>query len=388
MRLISLLFIIIIEIIGIKSAKAVFLDISIYSSYDVKSIDFSPLSGKYVLEADERIIRAFHKGEIINITPLRDSVLLQINHTNVGLFKEVSIYGRGFVNAFSLKNETDKLPSRSYDDHLKIRIIAGQLQLINNVDLEHYVAGVVQSEGGGSSDDMQFFFVQAISCRTYALVNYLKHTVDGHNLCDEVHCQYYTGRCKSSDITRAVARTSGEVIVDSNQRMISAAFFSNCGGETVNSEDVWSIPTSYLKSRTDSFCTSMSKAKWERIIPKEEFLKSLDIAFHFPLYDSILVDSALSFKQEHRKTIFVNQIPLKQMRREFKLRSTFFETDIIGENVIFHGRGFGHGVGLCQQGAIRMAELGYDYHTIIKYYYKDTKTLHYSELKYNFLPQF
>jgi len=377
-----------IQIIAIKPVFSVYLDINIYNAFEVNSIDFSPISGKYILEADEKILNSFHKGEIVNITPLRDSVLLQMNHRNIGIYKEISLYGRGFLNAFGLSNVSDKLPHRYYDDHLRVRVVDGKLQLINNVDLEHYVAGVVQSEGGGSSDDIQFFFVQSISCRTYALVNYLKHTVDGYNLCDEVHCQYYTGRCQNSDITRAVARTSGEVIVDSNFRMISAAFHSNCGGETVNSEDVWSLPTPYLKSREDSFCLSMSKAKWEVILPKDSFINTLDRAFNFPVNDSIILDSALNYKQEHRNVYFTNHIHLKYMRREFHLRSTFFETEIKGDSVLIHGRGFGHGVGLCQQGAIKMAELGYDYHQIINYYYKNTNIIHFSELKYAFMPQF
>ncbi len=376
------------QLFVLENLYAVKLDINIYNSFEITSIDFNPLTGKYTLEADESIIRNFNKQDTVNITPFKDSILLQINHHNIGVYKTVSFYGRGFINAFTLSATHKKLPSRSYDDNLKIKNIAGKLQLINNVELEHYVAGVVQSEGGGSSDDIQFFFVQAISCRTYALVNYLKHTIDGYNLCDEVHCQYYTGRCENSDITRAVARTSGEVIVDSNYRMISAAFSSNCGGETVNSEDVWSLPTSYLKSVEDTFCTSMSKARWEIKLPKEDFLNTLSIAYNFPINDSATVDSALNFTQKHRKVLFINNIPLKLIRKEFVLRSTFFSTETKADTTYIHGRGFGHGVGLCQQGAIKMAELGFDYHDIIKFYYKNTHIVHYSELKYNFMPQF
>jgi len=386
-RKIILLFFII-QLFVVKSAFSVFLDINIYNAFEINSIDFSPISGKYILEADEKILNTFHKGIIVNITPLRDSVLLQIDHENIGLFKEITLYGRGFLNSFSLRNDAENIPKRSYEDHLKVRVVEGKLQLINNIDLEHYVAGVVQAESGGSSDDMEFFYVQAVTCRTYALVNYLKHTVDGYNLCDEVHCQYYTGRSRISDVTRAVARTSGEVIVDSNFRMISAAFHSNCGGETVNSEDVWTLPMSYLRSRSDSFCTSMSKAKWEVILPKDTFINKLVRDFNFPINDSLLIDSALNFKQEHRKVNFVNNIHLKYIRKEFGLRSTFFEMEPKEDSILIHGRGFGHGVGLCQQGAIRMAELGIDYHKIIKYYYKNTSIIHFSELKYAFMPQF
>lgn len=385
----SIIYIIIfLQLVFVQRLSAVYLDINIYNSFEISAVNFTPLFGKYTLEADGSIIRNFNTDITLSITPFKDSILLQVNNHNIGVYKEVSLYGRGFINAFTISNIELNLPSRSYDDNLRVRNADGKLQLINNVDLEHYVAGVVQSEVGGSSDEIEFFFVQAISCRTYALVNYLKHTVDGFNLCDEVHCQYYTGRCMNSDITRAVARTSGEVIVDSNYQMISAAFSSNCGGETVNSEDVWSLQTSYLKSKQDTFCHSMSKAKWETKIPKDEFINILNIAFEFPLNDTALINSALNFEQDHRKVYFTDSIPLKLVRKELILRSTFFTTEVKEDTVYIHGRGFGHGVGLCQQGAIKMAELGFDYHTIIQYYYKNTHVVHYSELSYDFMPQF
>lgn len=388
MRIITICLIFIGQLYFSKNIKAVYLDINIYHAFEVKAIDYTIIAGKYTLEADNKIIKDFIKNNKLSFSVKNDSVLVESNKKKVGVFKNISLNGKGFLNVFSLINAQKALPKRIYDDHLKVAVIDGKLQLINNVELEHYVAGVVQSEGGGSSKDIQFFFVQAISCRTYALVNYLKHSVDGYNLCDEVHCQYYLGRCINSDITRAVARTSGEVIVDSNNRMISAAFHSNCGGETVNSEDIWTLPTSYLKSRKDSFCTSMTKSKWEKPISQEEFLSKLSSAFNFPVSNTVKVDSALNFKQKNRQTTFVNNIPLKLIRKEFGLRSTFFDIVSDGSTVIIKGRGFGHGVGLCQQGSIRMVELGYDYHEIIPYYYKGTKTIHFSELKYNFMPQF
>lgn len=367
-------------------ASAIYLDINIYHRYQVTEINFKPVSGKYKLVSDEKEDREILKDETLKISLRNNSISIQINGKDIGLFKEVKLQGKSFINMFSVGNESHQLPKRTYDDHLKVSIKKGKLQLINNIDLERYVSGVVQSEGGGSSKDIEFFFVQAISCRTYALVNYRKHAHEGYNLCDEVHCQHYLGRCKNPNISRAGSRTSGEVIVDTNGEMISAVFHSNCGGETRNSEDIWPLPKSYLKARTDTFCLSMSKARWEKSISKTAFLNGLHKAFNFPINDQTLVDSALHFKQGHRKVHFVNQIPLKLIRQEFELRSSFFETSLQGNNLIITGRGFGHGVGLCQQGAINMVRKGYDYPEIIKYYYKGTKLIHYSELKENFKP--
>jgi stage II sporulation protein D len=65
------------------------------------------------------------------------------------------------------------------------------------------------------------------------------------------------------------------------------------------------------------------------------------------------------------------QIPRRAMRTDLKLRSTHFDIEHTSEEVIFKGRGFGHGVGLCQEGAMRMSKLGYSYKDIIHFYYTD-----------------
>jgi stage II sporulation protein D len=71
---------------------------------------------------------------------------------------------------------------------------------------------------------------------------------------------------------------------------------------------------------------------------------------------------------QHDETL---QIPRRAMRTDLKLRSTQFEIDYINDEVVFTGKGFGHGVGLCQEGAMRMSKLGYSYKDIIHFYYTD-----------------
>lgn len=369
------------------SSKAVKLDISIFDSFNKTEVVFFSLSGKYTIAASKDTALILMKGNELKIVLENDSILRLYDGLRIiGRYPEIQFTGKGFLKAFSLHLEGKPTKVRDYDDDLIIRVVNGKMQLINRVDLEHYTAGVVQSEALGSSKDLQFFFVQAITCRTYALVNYLKHADEGFNLCDDVHCQYYTGRCRSADISRATARTSGDVIVDSDKRMISAAFHSNCGGQTVNSEDVWSIPTSYLKSVKDSFCIHESNAKWRYALAKDDWLAFLKKQYNYPVDNPKMRIKAYTFKQAERKVYFENKILLKDIRRDLHLRSTFFSLESKKDSVVFHGRGYGHGVGLCQQGAIHMADLGIDYKEIIKFYYTDTRIIHYSELRYDFMP--
>jgi stage II sporulation protein D len=73
---------------------------------------------------------------------------------------------------------------------------------------------------------------------------------------------------------------------------------------------------------------------------------------------------------------------LRDIREQFKLKSTFFDAEIVGEEVLLHGRGFGHGVGLCQEGAMNMAKRGYNFDQILGYYYPQMKLLDRNSLIY------
>jgi stage II sporulation protein D len=366
---------------------AVSLDISIFHNFPKTELSFTSLSGRYYLIHANDTLARLTKGEELKIIKVADTAFQVFRSgKSLGTYGQINLNGKGFIKAFSVNIAPGPTAPRTFDDNLLVRMFRGKLQLINRVDLEHYTAGVVQSEALGSSKDLQFFLVQAISCRTYALVNYLKHADEHFNLCDDVHCQYYTGRCRNADISRAVARTSGDVIVDENDRMISAAFHSNCGGQTVNSEDVWSIPTSYLKSVRNTFCLHQSNATWRYAMAKDDWLKFLKEHYGYPIDHPKMRIRAYTFQQPERKIYFEDGIPLKDIRRDLHLRSTFFSLESKKDSVVFHGRGYGHGVGLCQQGAIHMADLGIDYRKIIEYYYRGTHIIHYSELRYDFMP--
>src|SRR5690606_6809159 len=106
----------------------------------------------------------------------------------------------------------------------------------------------------------EYFKLQGIICRTYALNNLHTHTIEGYNLCDQVHCQAYHGKTFYEDIVSAVMQTRGIVIVDSDISLITAVFHSSCGGQTVNSEDVWSKSLYYLRAVRDSFCLNAPNA--------------------------------------------------------------------------------------------------------------------------------
>jgi stage II sporulation protein D len=208
----------------------------------------------------------------------------------------------------------------------------------------------------------------------------MKHVKDGYNLCDETHCQAYYRRCNNTDIMMAVSQTFCDVIVDNNGKLISAAFHSNSGGQTQNSEFVWSIPTSYLKSVQDTFSNGGRNNVWETKIPKKQWLDYFKTNYPSIADNSQKLNQLCNFKQDQRVQFILDSIPLRYVRTSFKLRSSFFSVTEDKDQVILTGRGYGHGVGLSQEGAIKMVKLGYKSDDVIKYYYTGVRIVKYTEI--------
>jgi stage II sporulation protein D len=359
----------------------VFVDIRIFTGSKITCLSATPIIGKYTLfNSDKKIIDVLKDETIKLIITGTYGIQVLKNNQEIGVFSTLSLSGAGLINAAQINPVLPDLRPKIYDDDFRITVVNGAFMILNHVEIEHYVAGVVQSEGGGSTKDNEFYIVQAICCRTYALNNVKKHSKEGYNLCDSTHCQFYGGRCQNSDIFMAVYQTMGDVIVDKEGKMISAAFHSNSGGETANSEDVWTIPTSYLKSGADTFSLKMPSAKWEKPMPADDWLNYLATRFNYPINDNAKRSAALNFNQERRQVYFADSIKYTTIRADLGFRSAFFSGRQIGNNMIFYGKGYGHGVGMSQQGAIRMAHLGYSYKEIIKFYYKEVEILNYESL--------
>lgn len=338
------------------------LSISILSGNDLSNFDLRIERGTYSLTANGTFY-TLKKGEHLKFS---DGLKLTINDSIQLVLNQFSMKGNDYVNHFSIQDGHHKY---KYDDDLRGRVNKGRISLINDVDLDHYVAGVVEGEAGYNLP-LEYYKLQAILCRTYALKNISRHVKDGYNLCDKVHCQVYHKKCTKNDIIQATASTSGLVVVDNDLNLINTTFHSNCGGQTCNSEDVWISKLDYLRSVPDSFCLNAPHARWRKEFQQEDFESILQK--HGQL-DSLEIESVYQFCQDtlrhvRNKLIFTK---LTKMRSDFGLRSTYFSIEKSDEGVVFQGKGFGHGVGLCQEGGIQMAKLDYSYVDILKYYYTD-----------------
>lgn len=337
------------------------LAIEILGKTNTQQLSISISRGLYDVHIDHQVVN-LKKGDVITINGYQ----LTLSDTVAQFkFSTVRLEGKDYVNHFKI-NILQK--THQYDDDIVITWKNNALKIINHVDLDHYVAGVVEGEAGYNLP-LEYYKLQAILCRTYALNNINRHEDEGFNLCDEVHCQVYHKKCTKNEIVKATAATSGLVVVDNDLHLINTTFHSNCGGETCNSEDVWVSKVDYLRAVKDTFCIHQPHAYWRKEITKDDFKSVLSKNNQL---DSSDLASALFLCQDttrfpHKKLFSTK---LTDLRRALKLRSTYFSVENDSNNLILHGRGFGHGVGLCQEGGIEMARRGYSYVDILKFYYQ------------------
>jgi len=360
------------------------LQIRIFAHLKVNALQFNVNAGSYKVMADGKQISESVGESIYKIVMKDDSVELKQNDKLIGRFKYIKLSG-GDLGEIKLKLLNPDRKIRTYQNNLSFSISEGYIRIINEVILDNYIAGVTEAEAGSKSTQ-EFYKVQAILARTFALAHINKHITEGFSLCDQVHCQAYYGKPRDLSIFNAIEETKGKVVVDDNLNLIVAAFHSNSGGQTANSEDVWGSRTNYLRSINDSFSVRMPNARWERKMLTEDWLTYLKLKHNYPTEKDDAKTVALNFKQEERKVYLEcsnSKVPLKNVRQDLQLKSTFFSIhELNKDSIIFVGRGYGHGLGMCQEGAMKMSKLGYKYPDILNFYYKNIRLIDMRKLNF------
>ncbi len=359
--------------------------IRLLSDMTVSQAMLSLSANAFTLYGDGNAVAFNDTLAVFQLQQVNDSILVKTPGDTLGTFKQLLLQPRDEAGNFKLKPITPLSGTRRYFGSLELIISGGKMCFINEVDLEYYVAGVVESESGGYRAK-EFYKVQAILCRTYGLNHLGRHVQEGYELCDGTHCQVYRRVPADQQILDAVKETSGLVLVDGQLNLITAAFHSNCGGQTVNSEDVWASSVPYLRSVQDTFCCKMQQAKWQRKIPSEDWFGYLQAKHKFPVNDTNAVNKATHFKQNGRQVYYCDRsyyVPLRTLRTDWQLKSTYFNVEQLGsDTLLITGRGWGHGVGLCQEGAIQMAKRGYTYEQILAFYYRGVSLVPMSRLAF------
>ncbi len=280
----------------------------------------------------------------------------------------------------------------SYRGYIEFYPEGGGFTAVNVVSLETYLCSVVPSEMP-SGWDTEALKAQAVAARTYT-VNRLESGAGetaGYDLCDNAHCQMYTGTAsEAASATAAVNETAGQVITYNGQ-LINAVYCSSAGGVTDDNINVWETDTPYLKSVEEIEGTEV--VEWERRYTFSE-LTSLLAANNASIGGLVYVSversdngrvCSMTFsgnqgtyttENESVRTFFSGSADGSLMSRVFDIS---FEYDETGSEftLVINGKGWGHGLGLSQYGAKSMAEAGYTYKEILTHYYTGVEIVNY-----------
>ncbi len=336
------------------------------------TVVFTPRQGEYRLERGEKESLTIGPGETVVVTRHDEKVIFRTLSGVSGaadtlIFTPLAAEAL-FVMRAPARDEAVKILNGS----LMISSYPGSLLVLNVTGLEDYLPGVVRSEAGRAGPP-EYFRAQAVVARTYAYRTIDRHELDGFDLCDDTHCQVYPGIISESVIIDACRSTAGKVITDRQGVLIEAAFHGNCGGMTASSADVWVAKHPYLVSIPDPWCSYSASSVWVKRVSFTDWYDFLRSRGVMPGQEEALYSPAGS-KPERimNRTVAGKNINSEEIRIRFGLRSAFFTMRPDGDSLTVSGRGYGHGVGLCQDGARAMAEKNMSYEKITGFYYPGT----------------
>jgi len=262
-----------------------------------------------------------------------------------------------------------KFGEKSYRGRL---LIKGK-KVINIVNVEDYLKGVIPCEMGNTY--FEALKTQAVAARSYAISKLNQY--GDYDLLPGERDQVYGGvGSENSLATKAVAETYG-LILTHKGKVIDARYSSTCGGKTASSADTWGASYPYLKSVKDKFCVISPYYSWRKVVNKAVLFERIRKYLSNKDVDSIESIRILSKDNSGRvKTMEVKaqngtyKVSGDDIRKMLNVKSRLFKINISKNNAIIEGRGFGHGVGMCQWGAIGMALEGWDFKKILKHFYK------------------
>ncbi len=363
--------------------------VGLFHDHLVRSAVIYCSAGAYELGGNGDSITSLEPGDILYLTHDKGRLKVLDSHRDFGFFSSLSLNARVAGSVLRIRPVSPELESRTYDDDLRVLTGDRFLSMVNVVDLDKYIAGVVEAEGGNTALPA-FYRAQAILCRTFALRQLDRHQAEGFSLCDGTHCQAFHGRNAGNPaILEAVLACTGKILADFNYQLITAAYHSNSGGQTQRARDVWLKDLDYLQSVVDPYSLHQQNAKWSDTISFEDWkhylgqngMRSIDR----------LPRELLYVEQMRRKMYFIldkDSIRMSKIREDWGFKSAFFDMFPEGDSVLVWGKGYGHGIGMSQEGAMKMARDGYSHEDILQFYFYRVRLMDYRDLPVSSRPVF
>jgi stage II sporulation protein D len=254
----------------------------------------------------------------------------------------------------------------------------GELVLAVTLPVETYVERVVASESG-ANDTPESLKALAIVVRSYAL--HVPHGHRDYDLCDSTHCQllHWHGVPDRAAAAHAATLATADETLWFHGRPALAYFNKDCGGHTASPDEIWPAarPATYLPSRPDPWCARKGENDWASEISRDDLTAALAAR---GIARSGWQQLAVARRDPSGRVLEVRldsrEIPAEDFRLAVgaalgwnRIPSTWFEVSRQGGRFYFHGRGWGHGVGLCQKGAAVMATQGHSAAEILNQYF-------------------
>jgi stage II sporulation protein D len=279
---------------------------------------------------------------------------------------------------------------------------AGAVSLINSVNVEEYLRGVVPLEIGSlGENELEALKAQAVAARTYTYKKMALNAGKPYDVATTTADQVYGGANAEADAPdKAISATNGLIIAYGNE-VIDACYHSTCGGQTANVEDAWGGESRpYLRSRSDAdksgkpYCGQSSTFRWTEtwsasrlsgILKRHAAEGALSPPYNGGAIRRIeargrhqcgrvkqlaIVTSAgecLTTGEKARHALRRNT-PAEPILRSANFNNATF----INGEITITGTGYGHGVGMCQVGAIARARAKENFEQILRAYYTDT----------------
>lgn len=243
---------------------------------------------------------------------------------------------------------------------------------ILTLDLETYVSSVLAGEVP-SSWPQAALQAQAVAARTFAILRMKERKNQAFHVQSSVMDQVYKNH-KNQSFTDAARSTAGQVLFYED-RLAETSFHSTCGGKTSDSHSIWGRPYQHLQGVTCNYCKNSNTYEWSEVIGLEEIESKLK-----QKVSDIKIISRSADGRVQSLELIGGKNPVRMSGHEMRMaigpmriKSTLLsKIKVSGKKLYIAGRGFGHGVGMCQHGANGMAQAGKSYQEILQFYYPGT----------------
>ncbi len=262
-----------------------------------------------------------------------------------------------------------------------IRVKRLKTNTIDTLDINEYILGVLAGEMP-ISFDIEALKAQAVASRSYALKRIEYNKDKDYDVVDSITNQVYldteylkktwgNNYIKNINKLKTAVNDTYNEYLEYNGKVADALFFSTSNGYTEDSNLVFNFEASYLKSVSSPWDKEVTPTYEKQItISLTDFYKKLSLPYQDNLNIEILQRS--STNRILKLKINNKEFTGREIYKKLSIRSTDFTIQKDKDNVIITTKGYGHGVGMSQYGALGMAKLGYTYNEILTYYYQNT----------------